>query len=245
MKAQSGFTLIELAIALMVIGLLIGGVLKGQELIENARITKAVREYNDIKTAVAIFRSTYNAVPGDMLNPQTRLSNCNTSPCFEPGNANGLVDNFVNVFPDTPYSETHMCQREQRNFWFHLAAAGMLKTMEEGIMCMPSTPFDIGAGYTVVGYVSANVGPNISPGNYLLYYGYTLPSQQGTDPKLASRLDEKADDGKPITGDVRAMGNYNYNAGNNIMADCADVATNTYNPAPAVHNRCNLGLRLD
>ena len=76
LKSQAGFTLVELAIVMIIIGLLIGGVLKGQELITNAQITATVAQVKSIDGATTTFKDMYNALPGDMLNPAGRLPNC-------------------------------------------------------------------------------------------------------------------------------------------------------------------------
>ncbi len=76
MKNEKGFTLVELAIVMAIIGLLIGGILKGQELMENARIASTVSQVKSYEAAVTTFRDTFNAMPGDMANAITRLPNC-------------------------------------------------------------------------------------------------------------------------------------------------------------------------
>ncbi|HIL28602.1 MAG TPA: prepilin-type N-terminal cleavage/methylation domain-containing protein, partial [Micavibrio sp.] len=84
-KKQAGFTLVELAVVMIIIGLLIGGVLKGQELIANAQIASTVAGIKGIDAATSTFNDTYNAFPGDMSNALTRLPNC-AAPC---ANGNG------------------------------------------------------------------------------------------------------------------------------------------------------------
>lgn len=69
--AQPGFTLIELSIVLVIIGLLVGSVLVGQELIEAAEFRKIVRDIERYETAVYAFRDKYNCLPGDCPNATT------------------------------------------------------------------------------------------------------------------------------------------------------------------------------
>lgn len=64
-KSQSGFTLVEIAIVLVIIGLLLGGVLKGQEMIENARIKSVVNDMNGVSAAYNSYIDRYHAIPGD------------------------------------------------------------------------------------------------------------------------------------------------------------------------------------
>jgi prepilin-type N-terminal cleavage/methylation domain-containing protein len=76
LHSQKGFTLVELAIVMTIIGLLIGGILKGQELMQNARITATVAQVKSYSAAVTTFKDMYQATPGDMLNAGTRLVGC-------------------------------------------------------------------------------------------------------------------------------------------------------------------------
>src|SRR5208282_3981687 len=66
MKKQQGFTLIEIAIVLVIIGLLLGGILKGQELINSARVRNIASQLEGIKIAYLAFQDRYRALPGDM-----------------------------------------------------------------------------------------------------------------------------------------------------------------------------------
>jgi len=111
---QSGFTLIEIAIVLVIIGLLLGGVLKGQELITSARVRNLIGQQDGIKAAFFGFQDRYRAYPGDYGAAETNLK-CPTSPCFN-GNGNGLIQN-----------ETGAPAVDERQLvWVHLASAGFL-----------------------------------------------------------------------------------------------------------------------
>ena len=69
---QSGFTLIEIAIVLVIIGLLLGGVLKGQEMITNGKIKRSVNDFNGISAAYYSYLDRYAAFPGDDPNANAR-----------------------------------------------------------------------------------------------------------------------------------------------------------------------------
>ena len=88
---SNGFTLVELAIVMIIIGLLIGGILKGQELVENARVNATVAQIKAIQAATATFHDKYNALPGDMINPTGRLSGC-AGNCAITGNGDGQLN---------------------------------------------------------------------------------------------------------------------------------------------------------
>ena len=64
-KGQSGFTLVEIAIVLVIIGLLLGGVLKGQEMITNAKVSKVENDYKGITAAILAYQDRYGVLPGD------------------------------------------------------------------------------------------------------------------------------------------------------------------------------------
>jgi prepilin-type N-terminal cleavage/methylation domain-containing protein len=73
-RSQAGFTLVELAIVMIIIGLLIAGVLKGQQLIGNAKVTAQVAQFKAIDAATSTFKDMYASLPGDITNPNTRLA---------------------------------------------------------------------------------------------------------------------------------------------------------------------------
>ena len=77
--AQQGFTLVELAIVMTIIGLLIGGILKGQELMQNARVTATIAQVRSYEAATTTFRDSFAAIPGDMNNAATRITGCDIS----------------------------------------------------------------------------------------------------------------------------------------------------------------------
>lgn len=75
-QRQQGFTLVELALVLVIVGLLTGGILKGREMIENARVTSTVAQVKSYESAVTAFYDIFNVLPGDMPNASDRIANC-------------------------------------------------------------------------------------------------------------------------------------------------------------------------
>lgn len=205
-NGSNGFTLIELAIALMVIGLLIGGVLKGQELIQNARVTQVVRQVDSYRTAVMMFRSTYGGWPGDFRNP-ARVPGCTTAPCNTPGNGNGIIDPvggaqvWSGIASARPFWNA---QSENRNFWRHLYLAGIITGVSS--VNGDSTPFAWGHEYPAapidgLGFVVGSVNWQARNGLSLVREGVDAPAMHA---RAAASIDRKMDDGKPnYSGDVR------------------------------------------
>ncbi|MEZ5919106.1 MAG: prepilin-type N-terminal cleavage/methylation domain-containing protein [Alphaproteobacteria bacterium] len=92
-EGQQGFTLVELAVVMIIIGILIGGILKGQELITNARVTTTASQMESMGAAVNGFSETYGGLlPGDLGTASTRLLNCNNGQTCDDGDGLGTLD---------------------------------------------------------------------------------------------------------------------------------------------------------
>lgn len=119
LNAQAGFTLVEIAIVLVIIGLLLGGVLKGAELIENAKVRKAVNEFNGTAAAYYSYQDRFGRIPGDdgdLVALQARggtWANITRS-----GNRSGTINAIVR--------STFTGGGEGDDFWAQLRAAGFL-----------------------------------------------------------------------------------------------------------------------
>lgn len=209
-RSQAGFTLVELAIVMIIIGLLIGGVLKGQELIGNAQVTATVAQLKGIEAATSTFRDTYSALPGDITTPGTRLPNCTaTGNCDTAGNGDGRLGNTPTATP---------VGAEGGRFFVHLNAAGLLT----GIVPGTNTPggnfpeakvrgnvISVGSAGLPADLGAAVDSTGASAGMYLTIVnavGAATTGTTGLKPSEALRIDTKLDDGIPGTGSVRAIG---------------------------------------
>ncbi len=235
-RSQAGFTLVELAIVMIIIGLLIGGILKGQELINNAQVTATASQVKAIEAAMSTFRDSYNAVPGDMTNPGSRLPNCTAAPCSTAGNGNNRLDNAGTAVTVLAASAAG----ENTRFWTHLAAADMIGGVDPTSAVITSwdgqlPSAEIGGGFTATyaATTPGGVAGTLVAGHYL-----TLRSDPGAissttnlalTPTQAGRVDRKLDNGDPTTGSTQAIGA----AGG---ANCWTAATGT---SSAIYNEAN------
>lgn len=111
MRKQMGFTLVEIAVVLVIIGLLLGGVLKGQELITQAKIRNVAKDFDGLTAAIYSYQDRYRGLPGDDGGAKTRWSLTNG------GNGDGLIDGKYNSATDND---------ESRLFWLELRKAGFI-----------------------------------------------------------------------------------------------------------------------
>lgn len=258
-KSQAGFTLVELAIVMIIIGLLIGGVLKGQQLITNAQVTSTVAQIKAIDAATTSFRDQYAATPGDMTAPNARVPNCPlAAACGQVGNGDGRVGAASIDFSAAPTADL-----EQVAYWAQLNAAGLLTGIQPDQTGTTATAwgqyapaskisgggYDVGwyaGGVTLSGQQNTDAANPAPTGEYLALHG-TAASAVGTaaadsflTPNLAARLDTKIDDGQPNTGTVQAAG-----AAAGGATSCADggAITNVYNEA-LTQSTCSLYIQF-
>lgn len=179
---QKGFTLVEIAIVLVIIGLLLGGVLKGQELINSAKVKNIANDFRSVPTFIYAYQDKYRALPGDdraAINHVGATVN---------GDGDGRIEGAWNAQPAGAACATESC-----NFWQHVRLA------------------NLAAGSTVFGadYIPRNAeGGSIGitgetpipawPGNFFV----CSSSIQG---RFARQLDITMDDGNTFTGNVRVI----------------------------------------
>ncbi|MEZ0261268.1 MAG: type II secretion system protein [Alphaproteobacteria bacterium] len=180
-NAQKGFTLVELAIVMTIIGLLIGGILKGQELMENARVTSTVAQVKSYSAAVTSFKDMYQSYPGDMPGAGTRLVGCPGAsgaacdPVTGAGNAGNNIVGLTTwstawgapgVTATTGTTAATAVDSEKYLFWAHLLLANLIGGVtDEGLNNAIAFQFGrthpeakISGGFTA-GYATGVIGP--------------------------------------------------------------------------------------
>lgn len=185
---QKGFTLIEIAIVLVIIGLLLGGVLKGQELINTARVRSLNNSVDGITAAWFSFQDRYRSFPGDYINARS-IVNLPGAPAG--GDGNGQV----------------VTAAERGLVWVHLEAAGYItggynddtQTIPDADLYVCSTLLcpDNGFGTGMVishGLLQDSAVAGTTAAAHELITG------QGVPVDVLAELDRKVDDGAATTG---------------------------------------------
>lgn len=102
MNKQTGFTLIELAIVLVIIGLLLGGVLRGQELINSAKVKNMARDFQNVQVYIYGYQDKFKALPGDDPAVATHVTGGTVAAAANLGN--GVVNGTWNTVTNTDES---------------------------------------------------------------------------------------------------------------------------------------------
>lgn len=256
MKRQSAFTLVELAIVMTVIGLLIGGVLKGQELIQNARIKKTISQIKSYTVAYTTFTDVHGgAIPGDFRHARTRLPGCTAAAVCRNGNGNGIIG----VVYYSWYSATNASMSsENLQFWKHLFFANLVTGIQgnaatpEWGETHPAAPLFTG-GFHAKSTEPNNTGTDAGlfrmAGPVMVWrenIGGNHTTSIGTNyatvsPYVASIIDRKMDDGAAVSGSVQARG-----AANDYCGRPNTSGNNDKGYQPVITDpKCEMGFQLD
>ena len=203
-RNQSGFTLIEIAIVLVIIGLLLGGVLKGQELINSAKVKNLATDFKNIPVFIYGYQDKFKALPGDDANCCTAnghlgtvgtigsTATCNNglaAPCTGNGVIDGAWDSIT-------------AGDESVVFWQHVRlaglAAGATTVSVAGGRTDPYFPLNAVGGR--IGIEAGGTKPPIAgmKGTYVI-------CSEGILGKFAKQLDVQMDNGDPASGSMMIM----------------------------------------
>lgn len=232
-----GFSLVELSIVLVILGLLTGGILTGQNLIRAAELRSVTTDFNKYQTAVMTFRDKYFYLPGDMPNATDFWGvkpDCGTEAPVTSGTltCNGSGDGKINYVS------------EQFRFWEHLANAGLIEGSYAGVKLTSATTGRIAGqnipvsrlspgGYDMGRYLETTASTDYFPaaaGEHLLHMGNFNGAWEDIEiltPEEVWNIDQKMDDGLPATGRLLSTTATSANTPNCTTTD--DATTARYN----------------
>jgi prepilin-type N-terminal cleavage/methylation domain-containing protein len=200
---QSGFTLVEIAIVLVIIGLLLGGILKGQELINSAKVKNLANDFRVIPTYIYAYQDKFKALPGDDPQATTHLTcGTGTSVCTN-GNGNGVIDGNW----DATTGESFQFWQQVR---YANLAAGATATDDPTYIPQNAVGGKLGITSATTGQTVAGI-----TGTYIVCSSSILG-------KFAKQLDIQMDDGNTATGSMRTVGD-----GTGALVDTAGTAVAT------------------
>jgi prepilin-type N-terminal cleavage/methylation domain-containing protein len=201
-KLQHGFTLVEISIVLVIIGLLLGGVLKGGEIIDNTKVKNVYNSYRELTAAVTSYQDRYSVIPGDDNAAATRGLPAGPTG-LGTGNGNGYIDQgtFACVNGNTA---NEACQA-----LYQLRLSGFISGADT------AAPTHAYGGRIAVSRTDSFIG------------GYSRPVGvcfEFLNNKTIRNLETKFDDQAFNTGSIRGNGNYaafpadGVNVGNTCIA---------------------------
>ncbi len=237
---HTGFTLLEMSVVIVVIGLIVGGIVAGQSVIRQTQLSAVISEAQQYKSSANRFRDLYKALPGDYVDASEYWSGTSG------GNGNGAIELFG----------------ENYRFWQHLALAGLISGNYTGTVSplanttVPAINVAVPASRLSTAFWSAGYLSQLSTvnhefgysdlanlqNNYLILSGRNISgwwiAQSALTPDEALQIDSKIDDGRPALGDVRG------GFPNNTSCVTGNTSGASYNATGNTGQGCALGFIL-
>jgi prepilin-type N-terminal cleavage/methylation domain-containing protein len=192
-SAEAGFTLVEIAIVLVIIGLLLGGILKGQEMITQAKIKNVINDFNGITAAMNSYRDRYRTIPGDDNTAAGRWAGS-----FN-GDGNGAFNTgaALEVYNNIPAAAPAAGTPEVNKFWWHLRLSGFVAG--------PTAVADVASITPPTNATSGILGVQTGSGPTTMGFTSNIICTSNLPDKIAIAVDTQMDDATNSTGQVRGM----------------------------------------
>jgi prepilin-type N-terminal cleavage/methylation domain-containing protein len=191
-RFETGFTLVEIAIVLVIIGLLLGGILKGQEMITQAKIKNIINDFNGLSAAMYSYQDRYRALPGDELNANT-VSRWGAAAFGGDGNGTfirGTTAAATDVY-NNPAAAPAATTAEANLFWMHLRLAGFVPGPTTGAASVQQPANAVNG---IVGVQTSGMG-----------FTSNIICTSNLPDKVAIAVDSQMDDGTNTSGQVRGL----------------------------------------
>lgn len=228
---QSGFTLVEISLVMIGIGILISIVIGGARIRENAQVADIIKSLVLYESSAIKFKEIYGELPGDLRDPQARLTNCNAVPCTRAGNGDGALDST------TLWNQGIVNTDERFVFWNHLLLSGLISGFKGNDIVgfgegQPAA--DVGGGYLIyylAGLTYFNFGYNIEKSRHVISLS-NAPDAAGMimtgfnhqlRVSMAEKIDKKMDDGLASYGRIQCRA---YGLG---CSSIATISSSVYN----------------
>jgi prepilin-type N-terminal cleavage/methylation domain-containing protein len=220
LRSRSGFTLLELSIVLVIVGLLLAGLLKGQELLIGARVRSIIQQQDGMKAAYFGFLDRFRSPPGDYANATTAITGVSTTAC-------GVAGNFGNGDGD---GRIEIANGEFILVWEHLSKAGFISGVYtctgNTVVGEATVPKNVYGQYVQMIYDNNYAGTAVRD-QHNLKTGNNMPSD------ILAEIDRKVDDGNASQGSFRAS---TYTTSAATDPACWNTASGAWTAQPAVPN---------
>jgi prepilin-type N-terminal cleavage/methylation domain-containing protein len=182
--SQRGFTLVEIAMVMVIVALIMGGVMRGQELVTQARIRDVMNDLNGVTAAYNFYYDRYKAIPGDDASVKDRWSPYGA----KSGGGNGSISG--KYFDNKPPSALNDDDNDESSkFWWHLRLAGFVAGPRDGPGAT-ATPSNAVGG--ILGVQTAGLG-----------LSRLLVCESNVPDRIAGVVDSQMDDQRPDAGSLR------------------------------------------
>jgi prepilin-type N-terminal cleavage/methylation domain-containing protein len=213
-KNKQGFTLIELSIVIVIIGLIVAGVTAGNSLVEQAKIRSTISEFDNIRMQINVFRAQYHALPGDF---SAASSYWTSSQC--PGTCNGNGNKELHFQGESGHVFNHLNLAGISNF--NAVGSNYVSASSSDVNSVPRSPLENAYFRVNINYYSYFGKTGLAILLAGLHASDTASRHSGITAMQAVTIDKKVDDGVANEGTIWGVTGYNVNSGGFPSAPCS------------------------